>query len=107
VQLFDSASLDTAFQRTVWIKNRPIRILEDATPEEVALIEEHSSDLPGVITLIESRREYPYGTLAAHFLGYTGEISEEQLKLEDFKDYSLGDRIGQKGLELIDREFRG
>lgn len=108
VQLFDSASLDTAFQRTVWIKNRPIRILEDATPEEVALIEEHSSDLPGVITLIESRREYPYGTLAAHFLGYTGEISEEQLKLEDFKDYSLGDRIGQKGLELqYDREFRG
>ncbi|HQB66009.1 MAG TPA: penicillin-binding transpeptidase domain-containing protein, partial [Fibrobacteraceae bacterium] len=108
VQLFDSASLDTAFQRTVWIKNRPIRILEDATPEEVALIEEHSGDLPGVVTLIESRREYPYGTLAAHFLGYTGEISEEQLKQEEFKDYSLGDRIGQKGLELqYDREFRG
>lgn len=108
VPLFDSASLDTAFQRTVWIKNRPIRILEDANAEEVAMIEEHSRDLPGVVTLIESRREYPYGTLASHFLGYTGEISEEQLKLEDFKDYSLGDRIGQKGLELqYDREFRG
>jgi penicillin-binding protein 2 len=44
VQLFDSASLDTAFQRTVWIKNRPIRILEDATPEEVALIEETTTE---------------------------------------------------------------
>ena len=51
----------------------------------MALIEEHSGDLPGVVTLIESRREYPYGTLAAHFLGYTGEISEEQLKQEEFR----------------------
>ena len=78
-RLFDSLSLDTAFQRTRWIKNRPIRILEDASPEQVSIIEEHSSELPGVVTLIESRREYPYGTLASHVLGYTGEISEEQL----------------------------
>ena len=78
-RMFDSLSLDTAFQRTAWIKNRPIRILEDASPEQVAVIEEHSSELPGVTTLIESRREYPYGTLASHVLGYTSEISEEQL----------------------------
>lgn len=108
IPLFDSASLDTAFQRSLWIKNRPIRILEDATPEEVALIEEHSSHLPGVVVLIESRREYPYGTFAAHVLGYTGEVSEEQLKKEEYGDYILGDRLGQKGLELqYDREFRG
>ena len=75
--LFDSLSLDTAFQRINWIKTRPIRILEDATAEQVAIIEEHSSELPGVITQIESRREYPYGTLASHVLGYTSEISEE------------------------------
>ena len=43
VRLFDSLSLDTAFQRTKWIKNRPIRILEDASPEQVSIIEEHSS----------------------------------------------------------------
>ena len=107
-RMFDSLSLDTAFQRSRWIKNRPIRILEDASPEQVAVIEEHSSELPGVATLIESRREYPYGTLASHLLGYTSEISEEQLKLPAFKDYSQGDRIGQKGLEQeYDTEFRG
>lgn len=105
---FDSLSLDTAFQRSRWIKTRPIRILEDATPELVAVVEEHSSELPGVVTIIESRREYLYGTLAAHVLGYTSEISEEQLKLPEYADYSQGDRIGQKGLEQqYDKEFRG
>ena len=108
VRLFDSLSLDTAFQRSRWIRNRPITFFEDASPEQVALIEEHSSELPGVVTMIESRREYPYGTLASHVLGYTGEISEDQLKLPEFEGYSQGDRIGQKGLEQgYDLEFRG
>ena len=107
-RMFDSLSLDTAFQRTRWIKNRPIRILEDASPEQVSIIEEHSQKLPGVVTLIESRRAYPYGTLASHVLGYTSEISEEQPKLPEYEKYSQGDRIGQKGLEqYYDQEFRG
>ena len=107
-RMFDSLSLDTAFQRTRWIKNRSIRILEDASPEQVSIIEEHSEKLPGVVTLIESRRAYPYGTLASHVLGYTSEISEEQLKLPEYENYSQGDRIGQKGLEqFYDQEFRG
>ena len=107
-RLFDSLSLDTAFQRSRWIKNRPIRLLEDATAEQVAIIEERSEELPGVMTVIESRREYPYGTLASHVLGYTSEISEEQLKLPEYEGYTQGDRIGQKGLEqFYDKEFRG
>ena len=107
-RMFDSLSLDTAFQRTRWIENRPIRILEDASPEQVSIVEEHSEKLPGVVTLIESRRAYPYGTLASHVLGYTSEISEEQLKLPEYENYSQGDRIGQKGLEqFYDQEFRG
>lgn len=106
--LFDSAAVDTAFQRSNWIKNRPIRFFEDASQEQVAIIEERSSELPGVITVIESRREYPYGTLASHVLGYTSEISEEQLKLPEYQNYSQGDRVGQKGLEQgYDQEFRG
>lgn len=108
-RMFDSASLDTAFQRTAWIRNRPIRIYEDASFEQVALLAERAIDLPGVLILTESRRDYPYGTLAAHALGYTSEISEEQLLKPEFKDkYMPGDRIGQKGLEQqYDEAFRG
>ena len=97
-----------AFQRIRWVRTRPVRILEDATMEQVAVIEEHSTELPGVSVIIESRREYPYGTLASHVLGYTSEISEEQLKLPEYASYSQGDRVGQKGLEQeYDKEFRG
>jgi penicillin-binding protein 2 len=82
--------------------------LEDASPEQVSLIEERSADLPGVVTLVESRREYPYGTMAAHVFGYTGEVSEDQLTKDKSSKYASGDRVGQKGLEQeYDQEFRG
>ena len=107
-RVFDSLAIDTAFLRVRWIKNRPVRFYEDASQEQVAVVEEHSSELPGVVTVIESRREYPSGTLASHVLGYTSEIAEDQLKLPEYKDYVQGDRIGQKGLEqAYDKEFRG
>jgi penicillin-binding protein 2 len=108
VRMFDSLALDSAFQYCRWHRSGTVRILEDASSEQVAIIEERSADLPGVVTEVESRREYPYGTLAAHVLGYTGEVSDEQLTKPEFKDYLLGDRIGQKGLEKeYDKEFRG
>lgn len=107
-RVFDSAVVDTMFQRSRWQKHGSLRILEDASAEQVSIVEEHSAELPGVTTIVESRRSYPYGTLAAHVFGYTGEVSDEQLSKPEFENYSLGDRIGQKGLEKqYDKEFRG
>lgn len=109
-RIIDSAALDWTFQRGRWQKFRPLRILEDASDARVAFIAERIDDFPGVITLVESRRDYPYGTLASHVFGYTGEISETQLEEKTYLDagYSFGDRIGQKGLEKeYELEFRG
>ena len=51
-------------------------------------------------------RSYPFGDLAAHILGYVGEISKDQLKSS--KGYVLGDKIGQSGVEsTFDKELRG
>lgn len=106
--IFDSAVVDTMFQRSGWRSHGTLRILEDASVEQVSIVEERSAEFSGVTTVVESRRSYPYGTLAAHLLGYTGEISDEQLEKPEFSRYSLGDRIGQKGLEKqYDEEFRG
>ncbi len=106
--VFDSAVVDTMFQRCGWKSHGTLRILEDASVEQVSIVEERSSEFPGVTTIVESRRSYPYGTLAAHLLGYTGEITNEQLERPEFAEYSSGDRIGQKGLEKrYDDEFRG
>lgn len=106
--IFDSAVVDTMFQRCAWKSHGTLRILEDASVEQVSVVQERSFEFPGVTTVVESRRSYPYGTLAAHVFGYTGEITEEQLAKPEFKGYSSGDRVGQKGLEKeYDVEFRG
>ena len=106
--IFDSAVVDTMFQRSAWKSHGTLRILEDASEEQVSIVQERSFEFPSVTTVVESRRSYPYGTLAAHLLGYTGEISDEQLERPEYAGYSSGDRVGQKGLEQqYDGEFRG
>ena len=47
----------------------------------------------------DSLRQYPYGETFSHVLGYTGQISEDELKNERFQGYSGGDIIGKMGTE--------
>jgi penicillin-binding protein 2 len=54
----------------------PVRILRNASPEVVTRLEERSRELPGVMVEAETVRFYPHGSLAAHLLGYTGEIPQ-------------------------------
>lgn len=48
---------------------------------------------------VDNVRTYPMGEEFAHVVGFTGEISEEQLKEKEFKDYHAGDLIGKTGVE--------
>ena len=86
-------------------KYDPVKILEEAPWEDVAMVEAHQDDLPGIIIEPEHRRHYPYGGLASHQLGYIGKVSPSQRK----KDQSdIGLLIGQGGLEKIyDNYLRG
>ncbi len=107
-RLLDSASLAFSFERGRWQKFKFQRLVEDASPEIVALFEERSEELPGIEILVESRRDYPFGSHGAHIFGYTSEISEAELELPENEHYVMGDRIGKKGLELsYEKEFRG
>jgi len=49
---------------------------------------------------MSTKRSYPLGTLAAHVLGYTGEISETQLQALRADGYVMKDTIGKDGIEL-------
>jgi len=63
-------------------------------------IKESSDRLPGVEIVDVFLREYNYGVLGSHILGYIGEIDEERLASELYSgDYSGGDLIGLTGLE--------
>jgi len=77
----------------------PIRLATDVTWEVVAQIEERRYELPGVTVSIEPARDYPYGTLLAHVIGYIQEIKDTQLKQHQAEGYKLGDMFGQTGLE--------
>jgi penicillin-binding protein 2 len=118
-RLFDSAHVSWTLERARWRRFQPLVIYEDAPMEVVALIEEHQTDLPGVVTLVESRRTYPFGNAAGHVLGYMDEVKEEEVGTmgvgggpqgiaDSLLPYSRGDRIGRKGLERqYERHFRG
>ena len=65
-------------------------------------LKENSNMLPGVEVIDIYLREYSYGSLASHILGYTGEIDEERLRTEKYsKGYEGGDQIGLTGIEEI------
>jgi penicillin-binding protein 2 len=55
--------------------------------------------LPGVMLQETPVRTYPQGDLAAHVLGYLGEISPEELATLEPQGYIEGDAIGKSGLE--------
>ena len=75
-------------------------VASDVTKKQAAYIAEHVSALNGVT--IESRtvRQYPYGALAAHILGYTGTASENDLTSTiDGQKIESGDTVGKSGIE--------
>ncbi len=77
----------------------PVRIKRDAGSHVVAMIEENRLDLPGVIILPEPVRDYVHGKMAAHVLGYLGEIDPTELAARQVEGYKPGDLIGKAGVE--------
>lgn len=73
---------------------------KDLDPGIITYLRENSQDLPGVEIINIFLRKYHYGFLAAHILGYVGEIDEKKLKMDEYKvGYEGGDQIGLAGVE--------
>ena len=79
------------------------RVVEsDARQRDVAFIAEHSDAFSGVTVQERTIREYPYRALAAHVLGYTGPVSEEELSTAPSnRKIELGDTVGKSGVEAF------
>ena len=76
-----------------------IRIERDISPAQITALAEYSNQLEGVEVDIEAVRNYPNGDLAAHILGYTGELNDEELAKRKDEGYRMGDIVGQMGVE--------
>lgn len=83
---------------------KPVPVAEDVSEDIVVYLGEHRHEFPGVEATQLTERAYPNGNMAAHLLGYVGEINEAELK--DRKgDYRQGDSIGKSGVERSYEEF--
>ena len=78
---------------------RPVCLKRDISRNELAVIETHRFNLPGVMIKVTPQRHYVCGNLASHLLGYLGEVNESQLKSGRYPDIKLGDLIGKSGIE--------
>ncbi len=77
-----------------------VRLRGDLSWEELAQVATYQPELPGVLVQVQPKREYRRDGLAAHVLGYLGEISEAQLKNSKSANYKGGDYVGRCGIEL-------
>jgi len=68
--------------------------------DEVAVLETHRFNLPGVFIRVTPQRRYLFGDLASHVLGYLGQVTEKELKSKRYFGARVGDLVGKAGVEL-------
>ena len=82
----------------------PVRIKQDVQPEMVIAIEENRMNLPGIFIEEEPVREYLYGELASHVVGYMGIITASELQRYG-TTYRGSDLVGKSGIEQTYEEL--
>ena len=79
----------------------PFTFRDDLTYDQFANFAEHNLELPGVSVRVSPRRQYLYGSLASHILGYVKQWEKGEISSEDklrFKHYT-GESKGIAGIE--------
>ncbi len=85
---------------------QPVPVATNASTSVVLAVSEHREQFPGVNLQTVTLPTYPGGTLAAHVLGYTGEVTADDEKVN--AALSDSDTIGRAGLEAqYDAALRG
>jgi len=96
---FNRSNSDTPYKKV---------LLTDLSVEQIIRIKEQESNLYGAQIDIVLVRNYPYKSLAAHALGYTQLITQDEFSELSERGYKLSDRIGRKGIEAaFEPELRG
>ena len=87
---------------------RPVPVATGVSIDAITVIKEHQQDFPGVEADQIPIRSYPGGSLGAHVLGYTGEVSDAELKQQRDAHFQLGETVGKSGAEqMFESELRG
>ena len=85
----------------------PVKLEKDVSMEKVAIVETNALSLPGVFVDVSPVRLYLVGEMMAPIIGYTGEVSKEELEKPN-NEYVSGDVLGKQGVEkYLDQYIRG
>ena len=95
----DSSTLDRRRQSGPDRNGYRINLASELSSEQVLRFREQSLGLQGAQVDVDILRAYPHGTLAAHTLGYTQPITEQEYKALADRGYKIRDRIGRIGVE--------
>jgi penicillin-binding protein 2 len=96
--------IETRFEKGKAIQiTRPIPIAEDLSMSQVASIQAQAVAFPELDVEPVQRRNYPYATMAAHVMGFIGEVNEKDLATH--KDLKQGDLLGKRGVEMMYDEY--
>lgn len=82
---------------------RGYEISTDISEISVAQFEEMNNSFPGIAIFYEPIRQYYYGNLASHTIGYVGQINSDEYKNND--GYTLNDYIGKTGIEYVCEKY--
>ena len=86
----------------------PVLLERNISMEKLAVVETHALELPGVVTEVTPVRQYLNGEITAQIIGFTGEVSREDLDRDNPEKLSSGDIIGKFGIEkFLDAHLRG
>ncbi len=91
------------------LKSHPItdkkeyHLIEHLETSTALRLAERSEEFIGINVSKVAKREYPYGEIAAHIIGYDGKINREEM--EKYPQYLLIDYIGKSGVEEIYEKY--
>ena len=77
----------------------PIVIKDELSPGDLAFVASHHDFFPEMVLIQSQSRLYPQNGMLAHVIGYTGEISEQELDMPEFANENPGQVIGKFGIE--------
>ncbi len=95
----DPVQITMTLDRATGSMWEPVRIASVVDERVTRFIEEESASLPGVETIFEPRRAYPYGKLISQVVGYVGRIDALELSALSDAGYNERDYIGRAGVE--------
>lgn len=91
-------------------KYQAVTVARNISPETMAYVLENKSGFTGIEVEEDWERVYEGGDAFAHILGYTGNISPEELETleEENPEYSMDSVVGKAGIEqYFEKELQG